>query len=515
MKNIILFSGVLSISSILSLSYAAIPLQLHRASVDVIQDMLPMSKNSSKSFSIKPIEKHSDQQGIEHRRLQQYYSGFPVWNGYVVEHTSSATRTVNGVVYRDIDKDIGQPPQDYMSQGRIVLHELKTHYSGTISDEIIKPMVYIDELEQAHWVYFINFRVENQDSEPQQPAFIIDAITHESLLTWNEIKTMNYAKGQGYGGNVGADKIQYGGGNKPFLEILRGTTEEICAMQNQYVSVYDMNGQSYGPGKLATFDCPLSNDAYWTGLSQDGYDKANGAYSVWNDALYIGTVVFNMYQDWYQLPALGTVNKPKTLMMRVHFGKNYENAFWDGKQMSFGDGGEYFYPLVGLTVGAHEISHGFTEQYSDLVYVNQSGGMNEAFSDMAAQAVQFYSEGKVSWSIGAEVMKDRKSALRYLDKPSQDGKSIQNAKKYYKGLDVHYSSGVYNHFFYLLANKPGWNVRQAFGVMVKANMDYWVPTSNFVDGACGVLWAAADLGLDLDAIQEAFDAVSIETKKCS
>ena len=112
-------------------------------------------------------------------------------------------------------------------------------------------------------------------------------------------------------------------------------------------------------------------------------------------------------------------------------------------------------------------------------------------------------------------MKDRKSALRYLDKPSQDGKSIQNAKKYYKGLDVHYSSGVYNHFFYLLANKPGWNVRQAFGVMVKANMDYWVPTSNFVDGACGVLWAAADLGLDLDAIQEAFDAVSIETKKCS
>ena len=108
--------------------------------------------------------------------------------------------------------------------------------------------------------------------------------------------------------------------------------------------------------------------------------------------------------------------------------KGYENAFWDGKQMTFGDGDTMMYPLVSLGVGAHEISHGFTEQHSNLEYYGQSGGINEAFSDMAAQAAEYYSAKKNSWQIGPEIMKEDSGyeALRYMDKPSRDGSSIDS-----------------------------------------------------------------------------------------
>ena len=203
-------------------------------------------------------------------------------------------------------------------------------------------------------------------------------------------------------------------------------------------------------------------------------------------------------------------------MIRVHYGKGFENAFWDGKQMTFGDGGDEMYPLVSLSVGAHEISHGFTEQYSDLAYMGQSGGMNEAFSDMAAQAAEYYAEAKNSWMIGAEILKAQfgQHALRFMDNPTQDGQSIDKATAYRKGMNVHYSSGVYNRFFYLLATQPGWNTQLAFRVMLKANMDYWTPYSTFQEGACGVLWAADDLNLSLEAIEQAFAEVEINTARC-
>ena len=174
------------------------------------------------------------------------------------------------------------------------------------------------------------------------------------------------------------------------------------------------------------------------------------------------------------------------------------------------------YPLVSLSVGAHEISHGFTEQHADLNYTGQSGGMNESFSDMAAQAAEFYSTGKSSWQIGGEIMKASSGykALRYMDKPSRDGWSIDRANQYRKGMDVHYSSGVYNRLFYVLAHQPDWNVRKAFQVMVKANMDYWTPYSTFEQGACGVLSAATDLGFSVDGVKQALDNVVIQYQQC-
>lgn len=210
-----------------------------------------------------------------------------------------------------------------------------------------------------------------------------------------------------------------------------------------------------------------------------------------------------MYRNWYNTAPLSF-----KLKMRVHYSRNYENAFWDGSQMTFGDGATTFYPLVSLDVAAHEVSHGFTEQNSGLVYSGQSGGINEAFSDMAGEAAEYYMKGSNDWLVGAQIFKGNGS-LRYFEDPARDGKSIGHASDYYDGIDVHHSSGVYNRAFYLLANTSGWQTRKAFEVFVLANRLYWGPNTTFDQGACGVTRAATDLGYSVSDVAAAFTAVGV------
>jgi Zn-dependent metalloprotease len=209
--------------------------------------------------------------------------------------------------------------------------------------------------------------------------------------------------------------------------------------------------------------------------------EINGAYSPLNDAHFFGGVLFNMYLDWYNVKPLSF-----QLMLRVHYSNSYENAFWNGSSMTFGDGKTMFYPLVSLDVVAHEACHGFTEQQSGLIYSAQSGGINETYSDIAGEAAEYYMQGKNDWMVGAQIFKTAGKALRYLENPELDGKSIGHASKYYSGMDVHYSSGVFNKAFYILAHKPGWNTKMAFNCFTKANMDYWQPSATFITGAKGV-----------------------------
>ena len=102
-----------------------------------------------------------------------------------------------------------------------------------------------------------------------------------------------------------------------------------------------------------------------------------------------------------------------------------------------------------------------------------------------------------------------------MDEPSRDGRSIDRADQYQKGMNVHYSSGVYNHLFYLLATQAQWDVKQAFQVMIKANMDYWTPTSTFNEGGCGIINAANDIGYSVDDVMQVLSSVGINYQACN
>ena len=517
---------------------AAEPVALQKTSFEKLKQKFQLSlpglaKGASVSIdSLKFVRQHTDSNKITHIRMQQQYVGFPVFGGYAIMHSkqtaaSFASKTsdvhMNGMVYQGLQSELGQPQDSFTKNASEVLQQFKDKYvDKNVSEEQVTPMVYIDEKYQAHWAYKVSVLVSYDDKIPERPTAIIDAKTGKPFVQWNDVKTkMVSVKGMGFGGNHKMGEFQYGK-DLPLLELSRDTGAQMCFMENTDVKVIDMQHQYNSKNAPMKFSCTTdladqSGSTFYTGYSADGYDRENGAASPTNDALYAGHVIKHMYHDWYGIEVLTKSDgSPMKLVMRVHYGEGYENAYWDGKRMTFGDGDAMMYPLVSLGVSAHEISHGFTEQHSNLEYFGQSGGINESFSDMAAQAAEFYSAEKGSWQIASEIMKEDSGyeALRYMDKPSRDGESIDTADEYYGGLDVHYSSGVYNHLFYILANQPNWDIRKAFDVMVKANMDYWTPYVSFNEAGCGVLSAAKDLGFSLDDVKRSLEEVVVDYKRC-
>ena len=122
--------------------------------------------------------------------------------------------------------------------------------------------------------------------------------------------------------------------------------------------------------------------------------------------------------------------------------------------MTYGDGdGTTLRPLVALDVAGHEMTHGVTSRTANLTYSGESGGLNEATSDIFGTMVEFYaanSSDAGDYLIGEKIMVGG-GALRYMYKPSLDGSSSDCWYSGVGNLDVHFSSGVANHFFFLLA----------------------------------------------------------------
>ncbi len=482
---------------------AATPVPLQQASFAQVQQQFQLTfpgmraTRSPANNSLQFINQHQDHNKINHVRMQQYFQGYAVHGGYAIMHSkkavaslagASADVAMTGTIYEGLSKELGTAPINFAQNGSHALRQFTAQYpAAQQSEEQVTPMIYIDAQHKAHWAYKMSVLITYKNQIPARPTTIIDASTGKPFVTWNDVKTERVAaKGIGFGGNHKVGEFKYGK-DLPALELTRDNDAHLCYMENDNVKVVDMMHSYSSKNKAMNFACTDAVEGqtgtYLTGYEADGYDKDNGAYSPTNDALYAGYVIKHLYLDWYNVDALTRHDgSPMQLVMRVHYGEGYENAYWDGKQMTFGDGENMMYPLVSLGVGAHEISHGFTEQHSNLEYYGQSGGMNEAFSDMAAQAAEYYSVGKNSWQIGPEIMKEDSGydALRYMDQPSRDGSSIDSAADYTYWLDVHYSSGVFNHLFYLMATKEGWDVRKAFDVMVKANMDYWTPYSSLM-----------------------------------
>ena len=466
---------------------------------------------------------------ISHVRMQQYYRGFLVRGGYAIIHGQgslpnllSTNSSINGEVYQNLAADLGDTPVDFVSGGSKALEEIKKKFpADLVAEEHVDSIIYIDKNHKAHWAYQIYLLIQHEEKIPQKINVIVDAITLEYYAKWNDIKTvLQPAQAKGYGGNPNLKKTLYGGKKYEALTVSRDPGLKKCYLSNDIVQVRDMRHKWNENllGFLVSFDCTKPTGPYWTGIEGNGLDASNGGFSPSNDAAYQGMVVHEMYKKWFGLDVLKTnKNKPMQLILRVHFGKGYENAYWDGRQMTFGDGGDMVYPLVSVGITAHEISHGFTEQHSNLEYFGEAGGINESFSDMASKTAELYSDGKIkNWNIGSEIVKPNSGlvALRYMNIPSRDGQSIDKATDYYEGLNVHHSSGAFNRFFFLLSNSKGWTARKAFEVMIEANMNYWTPSTTFQEAGCGVLDAAKAKNYPILAIKNAMTKIGLDYTIC-
>jgi zinc metalloprotease ZmpA len=175
------------------------------------------------------------------------------------------------------------------------------------------------------------------------------------------------------------------------------------------------------------------------------------------DAQYGTNETWDYYQDVHGRD--GIFGTGQGSFNRVHYGKKYNNAFWDGTKMTYGDGdGTNYGPLTSLDVAGHEMSHGVTEHSANLTYSGESGGLNESTSDIFGTMVEFFAgnaNDAGDYLIGEEFDLKNHLGFRRMDKPSADGSSADCWSSTVGNLDVHYSSGVGNHFFYLLSEGSG------------------------------------------------------------
>lgn len=453
-----------------------------------------------------------DQRGLSHTRYRQTYHGVPVWGQEIIINRDSSGAAINlhGRLIRNlVIPNFVTPPRLSASA---VLEAMKTkvqfsHGNSTaltFRNESSELVIYLDG-DRPILSYAVSFFADTPGGgNPTRPTFLVDA--HNAKILF-EYEGLTHDKvGTGPGGNVKTGPYRY----EDLKSLNVAVNPDNCTMDSSNVLTVDLNHGTTGSDPFS-FLC-------YENSYENTKKEINDAYSPLNDAHYFGGIVFDMYTSWGLGSPLTAQNMPLT--MRVHYSSNYENAFWDGSAMTFGDGNTIFYPLVSLDVTAHEVSHGFTEQYSKLIYSGQSGGINESFSDIAGEAAEFYMKGSADFMVGFDIIKATDGALRYLADPTFDGASIDHASDYYNGLDVHYSSGVFNRAFYILAAAPsegneinkGWGVKKAFLLFAQANKVHWTTSATFDTAYVGLLAAAGTLGYDdadLTDIRSAFETVGV------
>ena len=185
-------------------------------------------------------------------------------------------------------------------------------------------------------------------------------------------------------------------------------------------------------------------------------------------------------------------------------GTSMENAFWNGQAMFYGNGGSTFQSLArGLDVGGHEMTHGVVEKTANLIYMNESGALNESFADVFGQMI----DGDINdWKIGEDVMQSGgglPSALRDMANPNngqpansgfwQPNHTSQQFTGSADNGGVHINSGITNRAFFIFASNAAVGTAKAEQVYYKALKDYLVKSSKFIDCRIAVIQAATDL----------------------
>ena len=228
------------------------------------------------------------------------------------------------------------------------------------------------------------------------------------------------------------------------------------------VQTYDMNtGTNYNNAVNFT-----DNDNNWTAAEHDNAAKDNGAL----DAHWGAEKTFDYWSSVHGRNSYD--NQGAAIKSYVHFDVAYDNAYWNGSVMTYGDGsGTYFDVLTSIDVAAHEIGHAVCETSANLVYQKESGAMNEGFSDIWGACVEYYAApSKSTWLIGEDI--ERRSghaALRSMSDPKSEGQPDTYGGTYWINpscsptdqndyCGVHTNSGVLNHWFYILSvGKTGTN----------------------------------------------------------
>ena len=396
-----------------------------------------------------------DRDGASHVRFTRSFAGLEVVGGDVVVHQDSAG---------SFSSLSGRAPQLRLATRPTVPAARASRLAGRgvgFRKDSAKPELVVLGLGRApRLAWRVDVRGTRPDGSPAGEYVFVSARGGARVLNrWPSILPEAGTGESLYSGTVGLDTVLGSNGVYSMVDPVRGA---------QRVKSFERTPRG-GRNQLVT-----GGDNLWgDGTVQDRQTVAV-------DAQFGAAATWDYYLD--RFGRVGIRDNGIGATSLVHTG-NFTNAFWDDRSftMVYGDGNkrDRTTPLVSLDVAGHEMSHGVTAATADLIYFGESGGLNEATSDIMGTNVEFAAGNTApgtdvgDYLIGEEIFHyadESKNFLRRMDQPSLDGISQDCVNARTKKIDVHYSSGPANHFYYLLAEGSG--ARTINGV------DYDSPTCN-------------------------------------
>jgi Zn-dependent metalloprotease len=388
-----------------------------------------------------------DRSGATHVRLDRTYRGLAVVGGDLVVHQGADARWLG--VSQTLRKPLQLSTKPAVTSARATA---KAVARSAATRDIAKlrpagsPRLVVEALAgRPRLAWDVTTVGKRADQTPSRLSTYVDARTGKVLRREERVVNVDGTGNSLYSGSVPLQVTQ-SGSTYQLKDATRGNTY-TTDMNNKTDSIFC---QLFGSGCSAGTQITSTTTTFGNGANSNR--ASAGA-----DAQYGTNVTWDYYKNVHGRN--GIFGTGAGSFNRVHYGSGYVNAFWDGTKMTYGDGdGSSFGPLVSLDVAGHEMSHGVTENTAGLTYSGESGGLNEATSDIFGTMVEFYAANANDpgdYLIGEEFDLASHSGFRRMDNPIADGDSPNCWSSNTKNLDVHYSSGVGNHFFYLLAEGSG------------------------------------------------------------
>ncbi len=450
---------------------------------------------------LKLLRKERDAAGNEHLHFQQQWQGVPLWGKQLSVHLDTRKRVylVNGR-YEPSPKGMEVVPSLTKEESVAAVRE----HLGSVALEVLgQELVLHGEGRSMKLAYRVDVRV----GIDQRWRYFIDARSGTILHRIRNIHAGRVVEAQGADALDGTIRRFTAWEDGGIYFLLDPTRPE-----NDVTSGTDPVNRPEATGDMLILDARNGEDQLWHVTSSNA-DRGWDPVAV--SAAYNTRLVYEYYRDTFGRNSLD--DRQMNLMVVIHFGQDYLNAFWNGVAMVYGDGdGKLFSSLVRcLDVAAHEMTHGVIEHTANLRYENQSGALNESFADFFGVMVD-----RDDWLIGEDCTLAGPGYLRDMRNPDNGLDPQPSRMSEYRNLPnteagdwggVHVNSGIPNRAAYLTAERIGRDKTEQ--IYYRALRFYLTASSRFIDARRALIQAAEDLygtdSAEVAAVGAAWDAVEV------
>ncbi len=471
-------------------------------SVNDIQLWISKQYGLSDVAKLIELNRNTDKLGQTHIRYKLSVNNIPIHDAMIIAHIKNKkVLSINGIVQKDAIKTYSKN----ISESEALKYALKKINAKTYKWQISKEEAFIKKYtDNPKATYFpkanmeiirnkknnkyslsYKFNIYAQDPMSRSEVYV-DANNGDILYTNNLIQ---------HSDSTGSANTKYSGTQTITTDLFSSIFRLRESSRGLGIETYDMNNSTNYNSAIDFID---SNNI-WNNINPQQDEVAT-------DAHWGLEMTYDYYLNRHNRNSIdGNGYKLKAY---VHYDNAYANAYWNGQFMTFGDGNSSMGPLVALDIVGHEITHGLTSNTADLDYQDESGAMNEGFSDIFGTAIEFYAKpATANWLMGEDIG----IALRSMSDPNSKGDpDTYMGVNYFTGTadngGVHTNSNVLNYIFYLMSDGGngtndnndiysvnGVGIDTAGQIAFRALTVYLVNTSQFADARFYFIKSAIDL----------------------